>query len=352
MLETDPVDLLIADESLDITEGARARRLVLLDAPALVERARDVADEVLVWSDDLRERQELPPELLAESLVDALTGADLVWMRLPKSLAGLDEYAELVANLADPEVRVVAGGRVKHMTLSMNEVLLTHFGSVNASLGRQKSRVLHARLPYPSEATWPRSKKHADLDLELWAHGNTFAGAKVDAGTRLLTDNLGRIGKQVGGSPSQAAGNEGGALQVLDLGCGNGVLATLLSRRFRTAHVMASDVSWAAVEATRLTAEANDVRVDVLWRDGLADFETDSLDILVTNPPFHIGHAKESGPALEMFAQAARVLRPGGEFWCVYNSHLPWRARLNEVLGRTVVVQQNPKYTVTHTEVR
>lgn len=94
------------------------------------------------------------------------------------------------------------------------------------------------------------------------------------------------------------------------------------------------------------------MRVDVLWRDGLADFADDSLDIIVTNPPFHIGTMKESGPALEMFSDAARVLRKGGEFWCVYNSHLPWRARLNEVLGATKVIDQNPKYTLTRTEAR
>lgn len=351
MLETDPVDLLIADESLEVTEGARARKVLLLDAPALVERAREVADEVIVWCDDLRERELVPAEVLVKDLSEALTGVDLVWLRLPKSLGALDEYAELVATHADPEVRLVAGGRVKHMTLSMNEVLQAHFGSVNASRGRQKSRVLHARLPYPADPTWPRGKKHADLDIELWAHGNTFATTKVDAGTRVMVDKLGQVGKLVGGGPSTAA-TEGGALQILDMGCGNGILATLLAKRFRTANVMASDVSWAAVEATRLTAAANKVRVDVLWRDGLTDFADNSLDIIVINPPFHIGNTKDSTPALEMFTEASRVLRKGGELWCVYNSHLPWRARLNELVGTTKVIDQNPKYTLTRTEVR
>lgn len=351
VLETDPVDLLVADESATITEGARAHRLVLIDAPALAEAAREVADEVFVWCDDLRERAEVPSDLLADDLSAALDGADLVWMRLPKGLGGLDEYAELIANHADPEVKVVAGGRVKHMTLSQNEVLLAHFGSVNASLGRQKSRVLHARLPYTSEPTWPRSKTHADLDVELWAHGNTFAAAKLDPGTKVLVDKIGQVGKLVGGDRSQAAGQTG-ALQILDLGCGNGVLATLLARRFRTSNVMATDVSWAAVGATQLTAKANKARVEVFWRDGLAAFADDSLDIIVTNPPFHIGTSKDTGPALEMFAEAARVLRKGGELWCVYNSHLPYKARLNELVGQTKVIDQNPKYTLTRSEAR
>lgn len=102
VLETDPVDLLVADESATITEGARAHRLVLIDAPALAEAAREVADEVFVWCDDLRERAEVPSDLLADDLSAALDGADLVWMRLPKGLGGLDEYAELIANHADP----------------------------------------------------------------------------------------------------------------------------------------------------------------------------------------------------------------------------------------------------------
>ncbi|MEL4357746.1 MULTISPECIES: class I SAM-dependent methyltransferase [unclassified Luteococcus] len=345
MLETDPVDDLIADESQTVLEGARAAKVLLLNAPALVERAREAAEEVVAWCDDLREHRELPADVVADDLAEALTGCDLVWLRLPKGLGALDEYAELVANLALPEVRVVAGGRVKHMTLSMNEVLLAHFGSVNASLGRQKSRVLHARLPYPADDTWPRSKKHADLGVELWAHGATFAGAKLDPGSKLLTDHLKQLGKERTASGGQVR-------DVLDLGCGNGVLATLLARRFPEATVLASDVSQAAVEATRLTAETNRARVQVLWRDGLTEFDDDSLDLIVTNPPFHIGNAKESGPALEMFADAARVLRPGGELWCVYNSHLPWRARLNELVGQTRVIEQNPKYTLTRTIAR
>ena len=53
-----------------------------------------------------------------------------------------------------------------------------------------------------------------------------------------------------------------------------------------------------------------------------------SLDAIVTNPPFHQGFAKESADTLAMFSGARRVLRPGGELWCVFNSHLPWRREL------------------------
>ena len=71
--------------------------------------------------------------------------------------------------------------------------------------------------------------------------------------------------------------------------------------------------------------------------------------MIATNPPFHQGHAKESEPTLRMFDEAARVLRPGGQLWCVFNSHLPWRRELAARVGRTRVVAQDRNYQLTFT---
>lgn len=54
-------------------------------------------------------------------------------MQLPRSLAELDELAAWIASAADPAVRVYAGGRIKHMTTAMNEVLARHFGRVDVT---------------------------------------------------------------------------------------------------------------------------------------------------------------------------------------------------------------------------
>lgn len=323
----DPVDRLILDESPE-----HATTLVVLDAPDLVAEATRVAENVRVWCDDVRDRREVALDLLADDLDASLfDDADLVWLRLPKGLGALDEYAELIAASASGEVQVVAGGRVKHMTLSMNEVLAAHFGHVSASLGRQKSRVLHAAIPMAADLTWPRSKTHHDPSIKLWTHGATFAGAKIDNGSRLMIKHL----REVQGT------------DVADLGCGNGVLATLLAGADPTRRVRATDVSWAATRATELTAAANGVRVETFWTPDLADWPDASLDAIVTNPPFHNGPAKDSSDAERMFLDGARTLRPGGEFWCVFNSHLPWKARLREAIGPTKVIEQNTGYTLT-----
>ena len=70
------------------------------------------------------------------------------------------------------------------------------------------------------------------------------------------------------------------------------------------------------------TAEANGLgdRIQVI-RDDAADSIADgSVDLVVCNPPFHVGAAVVTTAADLLFAAAARVLRPGGELWTVYNS--------------------------------
>lgn len=53
------------------------------------------------------------------------------------------------------------------------------------------------------------------------------------------------------------------------------------------------------------------------------------------------------GVARGLFAEAARVLRPGGELWCVWNSGLGYRPALREAVGPTRQVARNPKFTIT-----
>jgi 16S rRNA (guanine1207-N2)-methyltransferase len=71
------------------------------------------------------------------------------------------------------------------------------------------------------------------------------------------------------------------------------------------------------------------------------------VDLVVCNPPFHSGATVSEDLAARLFAGAARVLRPGGELWCVYNSHLPHRDALRRIVGPTRQVSRDPAFTVT-----
>ena len=293
----------------DALTGERALALNAADLGVSLER--------VTWHD-------FDPSLVA--------GAGTALLQLPRSLDALDEIAGVVAGAG---ARLVAGGRIKHMTVSMNDVLARHFGRVDVSRAASKSRVLHAGEPLAGTAgVWPRREHHADLGLTVCAHGAAFAGTSVDIGTRYLLTFLGDM------RPAERA---------IDLACGTGVLATILATAQPRARVVATDQSAAAVASARATAEANGVadRVEVVRDDGLGAQPDGSSDLIVLNPPFHSGAAVTEEIAPRMFADAARVLTPGGELWCVFNSHLAYRPLLERTVGRTRQAGRNAKFTVT-----
>ena len=259
------------------------------------------------------------------------TGARVVLVQAPKSLDALREVAETVAAGADPAVTLYVGGRVKHMTRAMNGVLADSFDAVHATLARQKSRVLVATGPRPGASSFPRVVEHPDLGITVAAHGAAFAGTKVDIGTRALLRAL----------PAEGSGT------AVDLGCGTGVLAVALARA--GFDVLASDASAAAVASARETAVRNGVadRVTVVREDALAGVAPGTVDLVACNPPFHQGTTLHAGIAERLIEAAARVLRPGGQLLCVYNSHLPHRDALRRLVGPTRQVSRDPRFTVT-----
>lgn len=299
----------------------------------------------------------LVPELLAN--------AEVVLLRLPRSLDRLDEVAGLIAAHAAAGVVVYAGARVKHMTLAMNEVLGRRFGRVDVTLARQKSRVLIARAPIADRVAtdalasphdngnaaaeaarprgagpattlaWPRTEQHADLGLTLAAHGGVFAGTRVDIGTRLLLAHL-----------SEAVPD---AETVVDLACGTGIIGVALAVARPGISVISTDRSAAAAASARTTAVLNGVadRMRVTQADGLELLANASQRLVVLNPPFHSEASISVEIARHLVADAARVLAPGGELWCVWNSHLRYRSLLESVVGATRQIVRNAKFTVT-----
>jgi 16S rRNA (guanine1207-N2)-methyltransferase len=349
----DPVDRIILDQAAAQLADAGARHVAVLDdvtgrlavaAAASVATGPSPDGAVRVHCDSLADETRVAAvaasadgsvRLLPELGEALLRGARVVLIRLPKSLAALDEMAEAVARFADPEVTIVAGGRTKHMSRGMNQVLGRHFTAVAASLGQQKSRALLASGPRPTTtSSYPRSARHEDLDLTVCAHGAAFAGTDVDLGTRMLASVLPEV------SPAQA---------VVDLGCGTGVLAALAARQLPGARVTAVDDSSAACRSAACTAAANGLadRIRVQRVDLLTDGLDPDLGLVLCNPPFHRGTARDSDAAFAMFAAAGRALRPGGELWTVYNGHLPYLAALRRLVGTTRVVRQDPRYLVT-----
>jgi 16S rRNA (guanine1207-N2)-methyltransferase len=318
----DAADRLLLDEAADLIPGAP---VVVIGSAALAAAARALGAVSVRVSDDT--------DASTEPLgADLLGGARFVLVRLPKSLGALERIARTVAAFASPEVVLVSAGRLKYMSRGMNDVLLGSFSTLDVSLARQKSRALTARGPLAVSPPEPARRYDDALGLWVVSVGGVFAGPSVDIGTRAML----------------AAFDQLPAFETaIDFGCGTGILAAELKRRRPQARVIASDLSADAVASALATAAANALDVEVARDRGLASQPDASIDLIVLNPPFHDGGAVSIDGAHAMFEDARRVLKPGGQLWTVWNSHLGYTGALVRIVGPTTQILRNAKFTVT-----
>ncbi|MDW4571341.1 methyltransferase [Microbacterium sp. M3] len=346
LVASDAADRLLLDESVSARREAAPGELVVIGdgyGALTLSAAADGGSGIRVHQDPLTGERALAANAHRAALTgafaslplseDLVRGARVVLLRLPRSLDALRDIAQLIAAHAEPDVVVFAGGRVKHMTLAMNDVLRDSFVRLDVTHARQKSRVLVVRGARGGADPAPRRETHDGL--VVCAFGGAFAGTSIDIGTRFLLAQLPELVTSGG--------------DVIDFACGTGVVGATLALREPALRIVACDQSAAAVASARATAIANGVadRVEVVRDDMLGSRPYESASFIALNPPFHSGSAVHEGIAPRMFADAARVLRPGGELWTVWNSALRYRPALERHVGPTRQVARNAKFTVT-----
>lgn len=350
--DLDPVDRLLLDTAADAIAVSGLNEITVIGDPTTalaLELAATTPGPIRVHQDSLIHERALaaaaPDGVDAHPLVPGLVaGASVVLVRLPRSLDALRAIVELIADHAAPDITVVAAGRIKHMAIAMNDVLRMRFDRVDVTHARQKSRALVARGPKAGAPFEPIGSRVHELPgvgaVTICAAGGAFAGTGVDIGTRFLIEQLAEASLD--------------ASAAIDFACGTGLVAAWLALRDPEARVLATDVSAVAVASARATVLANGVsdRVEVVQDVGLASRADASASLIVLNPPFHEGAAINKDLAPELFADAGRVLAPGGQLWTVWNSHLQYRGALERIVGPTEQVARNSKFTVARSNAR
>lgn len=260
---------------------------------------------------------------------------DWVLIRVPKTLALLEEQLIRLHGQLAPDAKVVAAGMVKHLPRAAGDLLEQYLGPVQASLAVKKARLLlcspEARptpvSPYPTRYRLEQPR------LELVNHANLFCREGLDIGTRAFLPHL----------PSGL-----GRARVADLGCGNGVLAIASALANPEAEYLLVDESFMAVQSAEANwrAALGERPVEVRAADGLAGQPPASLDLVLCNPPFHQQQVVGDFLAWRMFQQAHAALGRGGELWIVGNRHLGYHAKLKRLFREVSQVGANPKFVI------
>ncbi len=260
---------------------------------------------------------------------------DWVLIRVPKTLALLEEQLIRLHGELAPGARVIAAGMIKHLPRAAGELLERYVGPVQASLAVKKSRLLWATpesKPVPT-SPYPSRYRMEQPPITLLNHANVFCREGLDIGTRAFLPHL----------------PEGlGERRVADLGCGNGVLGIACALANPQAQLTLVDESYMAVQSARENWQAalGDRPVTLRVDDGLAGQAPGSLELVLCNPPFHQQQVVGDLLAWRMFQQARAALVRGGELWIVGNRHLGYHAKLSRLFRSVQQVAATPKFVV------
>ncbi len=301
------------------------------------------------WSDSYLSQQALADNLRLNGLEQdmVLTNSDhrfpsqrfdCVVLKLPRSNAMLEHQLYELRTLVDDETFIVAGGMTKEVRTNTLHLFEQILGPVETTRAFKKSRLILAerdlslcegQSPYPDFF-----ELEADRLYRIANHAGVFSRDRLDQGSRLLIEFMPR-GEQYH--------------NIVDLGCGNGVLGIIAASLNPQATLLFTDESYMAIaSASDNFSDAFGGRrpVRFLVDDCLTLVADNSQDLVLNNPPFHQQQNLTDAVAWHMFRDARRVLRGGGELWVVANRHLGYHAKLKKIFGSCDTVGSNSKFVV------
>lgn len=271
-----------------------------------------------------------------DSLTPLPDGPSAVLIKVPKTLALLEHQLHALRQVVTSETQIIAAAKSRDVHTSTLRLFEQILGPTRTSLAWKKARLIFCRAERPDVAafnplaSWPLE----GTSYEIHNYPNVFSRTSLDIGARFFSDYL----------PSNAPGN------MVDLGCGNGVLGLRLLAQNPQAHVTFRDESFMAVASSRLNVEKN--LPQALSRSrfeaqhalmGIAD---GSLNAVICNPPFHQQQVITDDIAWQMFLDVRRCLSQGGELRIVGNRHLGYHQKLKRLFGHCELLASNNKFVV------
>ncbi|EEM1478486.1 23S rRNA (guanine(1835)-N(2))-methyltransferase RlmG [Salmonella enterica subsp. enterica serovar Corvallis] len=351
--QTDDVNPLLAWEAadeyllqqLDETE-IRGLVLILNDtfgalSCALAEHSPySIGDSYL---SELGTRENLRHNGIAESSVTFLDStADypqapgVVLIKVPKTLALLEQQLRALRKVVTAQTRIIAGAKARDIHTSTLELFEKVLGPTTTTLAWKKARLINCTFSHPQLADAPQtlSWKLEDTGWTIHNHANVFSRTGLDIGARFFMQHL----------PENLDG------EIVDLGCGNGVIGLSLLAKNPQAKVVFVDESPMAVDSSRLNVETNlpeaFERCEFMINNALSGVEPFRFNAVFCNPPFHQKHALTDNIAWEMFHHARRCLKINGELYIVANRHLDYFHKLKKIFGNCATVATNNKFVI------
>jgi len=260
---------------------------------------------------------------------------EFILYKIPKSKSMLIEQLIQIKKMATDKVIFIAADRAKEIHSSTLKVFEKYLGTTKTSLAVKKARLVFCQFDNQQVHCSPFPTKWLleSTEFNISNHANVYAREKLDIGARYFIQNLPEI------KP---------ALNVIDLGCGNGVIGLTVLAAQPQAKVTFVDESYMAIASAKENIGANlpDALKNAQFKvnDSLTDFENGSADVILCNPPFHQQTATTDHIAWQMFNDSFRVLKKGGELRIIGNQQLAYHIKLKRIFGNSQIIATNNKF--------
>ncbi|MBI9097393.1 MAG: methyltransferase [Spirochaetaceae bacterium] len=269
-----------------------------------------------------------PDEKLPENI-------SLVIMKNPKSLNYLEYQLQLVAEQIPEGVDVLAADMSKNIHSSTVALYEHYLNNAKTSLAWKKSRLVQGKTDGKKEAINQFPVEYTPLNepYKIINYPNLFAHGRLDPGTAFLVDNFPFVANHK---------------HVVDLACGDGILALKAASKWPEAEILCVDESWLAVKSAKesLLKSSYTNRVDFKVTDVLEGVDKEWADLVLCNPPFHSNYSISTATALKMFRESAQVLKERGELFVVANRHLGYENQLSKIFSKAQVIKSNKKFSI------
>ncbi|WP_392565497.1 16S rRNA (guanine(1207)-N(2))-methyltransferase RsmC [Utexia brackfieldae] len=214
------------------------------------------------------------------------------------------------------------------------ETLLSPFGRINKIDSARRCSLYHfqadSRLAFDLAEWWQRYQ--LDNGAVIKNLPGVFSSNHLDVGSELLLQALLPRTELLHG-------------HILDMGCGAGVLATVIGLTNPAIELTLSDVNAVALRASEETLQANHLTGQVVASDVFSDIKT-KFDLIISNPPFHDGKEISYFAAETLISEAKKFLKPNGHLCIVANAFLPYPDLLDKAFGSHQIVLQTNKFKV------
>jgi len=260
----------------------------------------------------------------------------VVLIKIPKTLALLEQQLRALREVVTPETRIIGGAKARDVHNSTLDLFTKILGTTTTTLAWKKARLINCTFTAPAmkEESQVTSWKLEGTDWTIHNHANVFSRTGLDIGARFFMEHL----------PKDLEG------EIVDLGCGNGVIGLTLLERNPQANVVFVDESPMAVSSSRMNVEANMPealdRCEFMINNALSGVEPFRFNAVLCNPPFHQQSALTDGVAWEMFHHARRCLKINGELVIVANRHLDYYHKLKKIFGNCTTIATNKKFVI------